>query len=142
MLSDDLLNSVAFNLRLAQSASFADFKRMTEESGLKPGDYAVLRIIDQNPGVMPSQVSAANGRDKSTLTPHLTNLEKHGLITREKSEKDRRVQHLYLTPAGKAKVEVLARRAKVHDANLDALMSNAEKQALLKLLRRIWQDKA
>ena len=140
----EFAQSIAFNLRLAQSASFSEFRRITEENGLKPGDYAVLRMIEENPGITPSQISSANGRDKSTLTPHLGNLERQGLISREKSSKDLRVQHLYLTPAGQEKVVILARHARSHDANLDTLMTAAEKRKLLDLLVRItrWQPAA
>lgn len=141
LLSSDFTESIAFNLRLAQSASFSEFRRITEQNGLKPGDYAVLRMIGENPGITPSQISIANGRDKSTLTPHLNSLERQGLISRRKSTKDRRVQHLSLTPAGQDKVAILAKHAKSHDADLDALMTAAEKRKLLTLLVRIarWQ---
>ncbi|CCA90676.1 MarR family winged helix-turn-helix transcriptional regulator [Novosphingobium sp. PP1Y] len=140
-LSSEFKESIAFNLRLAQSASFSEFRRITEEDGLKPGDYAVLRMICENPGITPSQISTANSRDKSTLTPHLKSLERQGLISRRKSTEDRRVQHLFLTPVGQDKVAVLSEHAKSHDAALDALMTTAEKRKLLTLLVRIarWQ---
>ena len=69
---------VGFHLRLAQNASFRAFKRLTGERSLRPGWFAVLSIIDANPGITPMALSRASGRDKSTITPVLRDLAARG----------------------------------------------------------------
>jgi len=55
---------IGYHLRMAQAASFRAFKRHTGVSSLRPGWYAVLSLIDDNPGITPIALSRASGRDK------------------------------------------------------------------------------
>ena len=73
---------IGFHLRLAQNASFKAFKRLTGESDLKPGWFAVMMLVHVNPGITPMALSRASGRDKSTLTPVLRDLESRGYLDR------------------------------------------------------------
>ena len=71
---------IGFHLRLAQAASFRAFKRHAGIPGLRPGWFAVLSLIDDNPGITPIALSRASGRDKSTITPLLRDLARDELI--------------------------------------------------------------
>jgi DNA-binding MarR family transcriptional regulator len=132
-----LSDSVAFSLRLAQNASFSAFSRLAEEDGLKPGHYGVLQIVAENDRITQTLLSAACGRDKSTLSPIISDLEKRAFLYRERSKIDRRVQFITLTSEGKALLTRLASHAKAHDASIAALMSAEEKSLLIMLLNRI-----
>jgi hypothetical protein len=50
---------VGYALRRAQGVIFADFNHALAELGLRPGQFAVLLMIDQNPGASQSSVSMA-----------------------------------------------------------------------------------
>jgi hypothetical protein len=80
-----LENWVGFHLRLAQSASFQGFVREARSVDLSPGRFATLMLIGRNPGISQTALASANGRDKSTLTPILEDLERRGLVVRENS---------------------------------------------------------
>lgn len=127
---------IGFHLRLAQNASFRAFKRLTGEHNLRPGWFAVLSIIKDNPGITPIALSRASGRDKSTITPVLRDLLKAGLVTRSPVAGDRRSYALSLTPPGVEKLAHLAACAAEHDRALDAIVGE-EKPELIRLLRRI-----
>ena len=58
---------VGFNLRMAQDASFQAFARLSQEIDVRPGRFATLTLIGNNPGISQTALSRANGRDKSTL---------------------------------------------------------------------------
>ena len=51
-----------------RTASFQAFARLSQEVGVRPGRFATLTLIGNNPGISQTALSRANGRDKST--PH------------------------------------------------------------------------
>jgi DNA-binding MarR family transcriptional regulator len=127
---------IGFHLRQAQNASFKAFKRQTGEPDLRPGWFAVLALIDVNPGITPVLLSRASGRDKSTLTPVIRDLSHRHLISRMPVAGDKRSYALALTDAGREKLKALASHAAVHDGKLDRI-TGPKKAELLTLLRRI-----
>ncbi len=127
---------IGFHLRQAQNASFKAFKRQTGDPELRPGWFAVLCLIEANPGITPVLLSRASGRDKSTLTPILRDLSHMHLIERRAVKGDKRSYSLALTSAGLQKLKTLAEHAAVHDAKLDQI-AGAKKAELIAILRRI-----
>ena len=132
----DLAHRIGFHLRLAQNASFNAFRRQAGQSDLRPGRYALLAIIHNNPGITPLALSRASGRDKSTITPVLRDLERADAILRQPNVADKRSQVLFLTPRGEEMYAHLAISAEAHDRRLDAIVGDS-KQELIALLRRI-----
>ncbi len=96
-----LAHWVGFNLRMAQEAAFDAFSRRSQEIGESPGRFATLTLIARNPGISQTELSHANGRDKSSLTPVVEDLVRRGLVERKRMESDRRTYRLNVTPAGK-----------------------------------------
>lgn len=128
---------VGFHLRVAQTASFQAFARLTHEVDIQPGRFATLMLIARNPGISQTALSQANGRDKSTLTPVLNDLVRRGLVRRARAPDDRRTYRLQLTAAGHRKLARLTDCAKRHDANLDRIIGPRERARFLAVLRRI-----
>jgi DNA-binding MarR family transcriptional regulator len=131
-----LADMVGFHLRLAQEASFRAFAQRVGARNLKPRRFAMLMVIDRNPGLTQTALGRASGRDKSTLTPALDDLEHRGLIERRRSPKDRRVYALHLTAAGRSLLRELTRHAAAHDRQLDRILGAAKPQ-FVAALRRI-----
>ncbi|QRE73174.1 MarR family winged helix-turn-helix transcriptional regulator [Methylobacterium aquaticum] len=129
--------TIAYNLRLAQNASFQAFSALTGDLGLRPGWYALLQLIGDNPGVSQTALSLATSRDKSTLTPLLGDLERRGLIRREPDPADRRGRRISLTEDGRAKLALLADCAARHDARLNALFAPGQRQQIILLLKTL-----
>jgi|ThiBio_1000_plan_1041568.scaffolds.fasta_scaffold00792_16 DNA-binding MarR family transcriptional regulator len=127
---------IGFHLRLAQNASFKAFKKKTGEADLKPGWFAVLSLIHDNPGITPLVLSRASGRDKSTITPVLRDLLRNHLIERRTMPADKRSYTLSLTRAGKARLAELVAHAEAHDRVLDEIVGEGRPE-LLRLLRLI-----
>ncbi|NKC31233.1 MarR family winged helix-turn-helix transcriptional regulator [Falsiroseomonas selenitidurans] len=130
---------LGFLLRLAQEAAFDAFAARTGQAALRPGRYSILVIIAANPGISQTALGAAAGRDKSTLTPALADLERRGLIRRDRPPQDRRSYALTLTEVGRQVLEGLRHHAAAHDAALEALVGPADRAAFVAVLRRIIQ---
>ena len=128
---------VGFNLRMAQDASFQAFARLSQEIGVRPGRFATLTLIGNNPGISQTALSRANGRDKSTLTPLLSDLVRRGLVRRTRTAKDRRTYRLSLTPRGEALLQQLTTCARDHEAKLDRIIGPRERAQFLRTLRKV-----
>jgi DNA-binding MarR family transcriptional regulator len=129
-------NLVGFHLRLAQDASFRAFAKHTGEPHLKPGRFAAMVVIHNNPGITQIELSRAIARDKSSVTPLVQELHRHGLVARQPSPGDKRSIALRLTKAGEATLENLLVHAMDHDRRLDEIVGD-RKAELIELLKKI-----
>ena len=132
---------VAFHLRLAQDASFRSFARHTGRRNLKPGRFAAMMVIHNNPGISQVALGRAISRDKSTVTPLIQKLQRRGLVTRRRSASDRRSITLELTRAGEATLRDLLVHARAHNRRLDTILGK-QKGAFLEQLRKIADELA
>ena len=132
-----LANWVGFHLRLAQIATFQAFARASGEVDLPPGRFALLTLIGRNPGISQTVLSRAAGRDKSTLTPALRDLQRRGLIMRVQLKNDRRAYRLQLTPTGRVMLQRLTACAERHERNLDRVIGRRERGQFLTTLKRV-----
>lgn len=128
---------VGFNLRMAQEAAFQAFSRRSKEIGESPGRFATLTLIDRNPGISQTELSLANGRDKSSLTPVVEDLVRRGLVERRRVEADRRAYRLNLTPAGKKTLASMMRAARGHERMLDGIIGARDRKRFVDVLKRI-----
>lgn len=123
---------LGYRLRVAQQAVFRDYARAIPEAS--PGRAGILFLIDANPGVTQSRLAQAVGLDRSTLVGVLHDLE--GLVERRRGT-DRRTNGLWLTRTGRALVESLKRRVRVHERRVAARLTPAERSQLLELLEKL-----
>ena len=130
---------IGFHLRLAQDASFRSFAQRAGQRDLKPGRFAAMMVIHNNPGINQTALGRAVARDKSTITPLLQGLERQGLVERRAPANDGRSFVLNLTAAGEAVVRELLARAHEHERKLDDIVG-AQKEELMLVLRRIAQE--
>jgi DNA-binding MarR family transcriptional regulator len=132
-----LADWVGFNLRMAQAAAFQAFSRLAKEVGTRPGRFATLMLIGRNPGISQTALSRANGRDKSSLTPVLNDLERRGLVLRLRTNADQRAYRLSLTPAGRRLLDELTRCARAHERNLDRVIGVRERDGFVRVLKKL-----
>lgn len=128
---------IGFNLRLAQDASFQVYAQHTGAPHLRPGRFASLMVIHQNPGLTQMELGRAIARDKSSVTPLVKSLQRDGLVERRSSDNDRRSVTLRLTRAGEDVLKSLLEHAREHDRKLDEIVGLANKAKFLKLLKKI-----
>ncbi len=130
---------IGFHLRLAQDASFRAFARHVGARDLQPGRFAAMSVIHNNPGITQAGLGRTIARDKSSVTPLIQELEKRGLVKRERSRSDRRSVTLTLTAAGEAMLRRLQAHAIEHDRKLDRIVGE-QKPEFIRLLKKIADD--
>lgn len=82
--------------RLAQRNSIGD---------LTFSQFAVLEVLYHLGPLTQGDISAKVLKSGSNITTVIDNLERDGLVRRERDAKDRRVIHVHLTDAGSRKIE-------------------------------------
>src|SRR5450631_4713324 len=128
---------VGFNLRMAQEHAFQAFSRRSQEIGESPGRFATLTLITRNAGISQTELSHANGRDKSSLTPVVEELVRRGLVARKRMRADRRTYRLNVTPAGKKTLTMLTRCARRHERVVDGIIGQRDRKRFLQILKKI-----
>lgn len=128
---------VGYALRRAQGVIFADFNHTLAKLNLRPGQFAVLLVIDQNPGTSQSSVSAALGIQKANFVSTIADLEGRGLVRRRKSDSDGRTYSLGLTQRGRSVLQHAAELQSVHEARVVAQIGLEGRLQLLNLLDRL-----
>jgi DNA-binding MarR family transcriptional regulator len=134
-----LAGYVGYALRRAQSVIFADLSQVLAPLMLRPVQFTVLLLIDQNPGTSQSCVSEALGIQKANFVATIADLEDRALIRRRKSESDARSYSLHLTARGRALLERAAELQSQHEARVIAQIGLQERLHLLDLLHRLAQ---
>jgi len=132
---DILDNSVGFYLGRAHDALLQSIGGRLAEVGLQPHRIAVMTLISANPGITPRALTRLTGRDKSTLTPILADLERKDLVTRVRSKTDRRSYGLTLTAAGESVVVVLKKVVREHERLVAKIIGSEERLKLLEQLK-------
>jgi DNA-binding MarR family transcriptional regulator len=128
---------VGYALRRAQGVIFADFNHTLASLDLRPGQFAVLVMIDQNPGASQSRVSAALGIQKANFVATIADLEKRGLVRRRKSDSDGRTYSLGLTTRGRSLLQHAAELQSLHENRVIAQIGSEGRLQLLSLLERL-----
>jgi DNA-binding MarR family transcriptional regulator len=130
---------VGYALRRAQSVIFADFNHTLAGLNLRPGQFAVLVLIDQNPGASQSNVSAALGIQKANFVATIADLENRDLVRRRKSDSDARSYSLSLTAGGRALLQHATELQALHESRVIEQIGPEGRLQLLTLLERLAQ---
>jgi MarR family transcriptional regulator, lower aerobic nicotinate degradation pathway regulator len=126
-----------FLMNWCAARSRGAFADALEELGLRPPQFAVLSVIDGNPGLTQQALVEATGIDPSTMVQLLDSLAAAGWAERRPHATDRRKRAVHLTPEGAA-VLARAREAatRVGEATF-APLAPEEREQLHALLRKL-----
>ena len=135
-----LTGLVGFHLRQAQIAVFRDFVGSMRPLDITPGLFAVLVLVEANPGLKQSDLARAVHLDRSTVVSVIDNLERRNLLERRAAANDRRSNALRLTPSGAALLRRLKQRVARHEKRLACALDAGERATLVALLGRIFPE--
>jgi DNA-binding MarR family transcriptional regulator len=128
---------IGYVLRRAQVAVYQDFARTYARFDIRPVQYAVLTVIERNPGHKQTAVGAALGVKRANFVALCDELERRNLIVRRNIPNDRRSYALHLTPKGEALVKQLHEANAEHEARIAAALGGEDRDRFIKLLSAI-----
>jgi DNA-binding MarR family transcriptional regulator len=103
---------------------------------LRPVEFSILALIDENPGVSAKQLARALALAAPNITVWIDKLERRELIQRERSAVDRRAQHIRTTAKGAALARKAALRLIEGERQCFGALSAAESAMLIELLHK------
>jgi DNA-binding MarR family transcriptional regulator len=113
------------------------FEAAVAEYGIRSKHAQVLVVVDAE-GPMSQRALGRRLRiDKSPMVGLLDDLEQLGLAVRRRSDEDRRVQAIHLTPKGRAVLDRVWEIADAENARTFDVLDDAEREQLHALLLRI-----
>ena len=113
------------------------FAQELENLGLRPTQFAVMSVIDSEPGLTQQALVEATGVDPSSMVQMLDGLEEAGLAERRAHPSDRRKRAIHLTKEGRALLRRARRAATIVGEAAFAPLEPAERAQLHALLRKL-----
>lgn len=128
---------LGYQLAQATIVTHQVFAERVGTDGLREVEFTVLALVDGNPGVSARQLARALAVTPPNIAAWVDRLTSRGLIEREKSTRDARVQHLRATPAGSALVAQSVRKLVEGEQAALSTLSTAERAMLIELLHKV-----
>ena len=132
-----LPRQLGYVVRRAQVSVIQSYAGAFAEAGLRPAQFAVLTILDRNPGLSPSQVAGVLAINRTNFVPLFDSLVRRGLAVRRPIKTNRRAHALYLTAAGKTLFDKTARRVNRQEQLFAAKLGDGNLERLLELLHQL-----
>jgi len=104
---------------------------------LTPLEFAVLRYVDEEPGIDQSELCERLGVDRNSTSLLVNRLESNGVVTRRVNGNDRRARLLDLTREGKRLHDRARPKTTAGHQRMLAVLKPAERELLLDLLVRV-----
>ncbi|MDZ4837774.1 MAG: MarR family transcriptional regulator [Candidatus Melainabacteria bacterium] len=110
LIPSAFLHSPGFLLNQAGRLIASKIEDSLKPAGLNLQQFGLMRIIAAEGPITQNVFAAKYNVDRTTVTEIVDGMEERGLVSRQKSVKDRRCNDLHLTPGGK---KLLARAQKL-----------------------------
>ena len=107
------------------------------EAGLRRGEFTLLALVQGNPDVTARQLARALAVTPPNVALWIEKLQARGLLSRERSSSDARMQHIRITPRGSRKVDQAVQALLQGERSALSTLSPAEHAMLLELLHKV-----
>jgi len=134
---ETLRNFVGYHMKRAFNVVQADLTRTLKPFDLRMLTYTALILIVDNPGLRQSQLADAMDIERPNMVVIVDELERRELITRDRSEHDRRAYSLKATLAGRQLCEKAVEAVKAHEERLLRGIDENVRSEMLKAMRLI-----
>lgn len=108
-------------------------------SGLTGPQFFILHQLDQKGECMVGELAESMGVKPSAITAMIDRLHKHGFVSRERDEADRRVVHIRLSPTGKAALTEARQKRKGILKHYVSHLTSEELNSLIHIFEKLAQ---
>ena len=130
-------NYLLYQLAATSHLYSTEFHSFVKSQGVKIHVWRVLGCLIDQPGLMLTELAKLVLYEQSRLTKIIDQMVDDGLVTKKTVASDRRKTSISITPKGRHIVTPLLSKAKEHEHNVLCILSDAEKDNLKKLLRKL-----
>ena len=109
---------VGYKIRRIKHAIISELNGILSGFDLRIMDFAVLSIIEANPGIFQNEITRLVGAEPPALVLSLDRLEKANYLLRRLSPIDRRLRTLHLTPKGKKLIKKVTARVEQQERRI------------------------
>jgi DNA-binding MarR family transcriptional regulator len=134
-----LPDAVGYMLRRAHLVVVKNFMTVCRELDIRPAQYGILTVIENNPGLKQIDVGLALGIKRTNMVALIDTPQKRDLVRRVTVRSDRRSYALHLTPKGKGFMSRLRARVAKHEQEIGAALGAHGREQLLSQLRVLQQ---
>jgi DNA-binding MarR family transcriptional regulator len=113
------------------------FRQIGEPLKLRPVEFSILMLLAFNPGATPKKLSQALAVSAPNLTVLLDRMAEKGWLERQRSEADRRAQHVHLTDKGREVAQKAHEISLTMEHELLRHLSEGERAMLRELLAKV-----
>lgn len=131
----DLYDQPGHLIRRAHQIANAMFTEIVSDD-VTPLQYAILRMVHENPGIDQVTLARLVALDTSTTALTAARLETKGLMVRDVAEHNRRQLQLSLTPAGQDLIRGLVDNVHTMRAHLLSALDAKERELFMDLMRK------
>lgn len=128
---------MGYQLRRASALFMGGFADLFRDVPLRPAQFAILSLIEETPGISPSELSRLLAIKKTNMVPLLVELEHRGLLKRAPAAHDRRVQLLSLAPGATRQLAAWRKQIHAHEEAMMRHLTPAERETLFELLGKL-----
>ncbi len=136
----DLLSRPGFLIRRLHQLHVAIFLEEFKAFDVTPVQYAVLSVLYRGGELDQVSVAAEVGIDRNNAADVLRRLERHGLVARVASERDRRAKLTRITAKGRDFVERAHGSMEAAQNRFTASLSERERKLFMELLVKVMLD--
>lgn len=129
-------HSLGLLLRLAQLANFQTFYNEFKNLQIRPGEFTIMILIDENPGVRQGALARRLAIKRAHMTKIISAMEDRGIVRRVVSPNDRRSNQLYLTEVGRERLAQVRGPILEYEAGVAGKLTRQEQSQLIALLRK------
>jgi DNA-binding MarR family transcriptional regulator len=133
----ELSELLGYQFKRVQLRIFEDFIRYVAPLQLTPAQFAVLILLEKNPGRNQTEIAATLGILRPNFVSVLDELESRDLCARVRSANDRRSHIVILTEKGRSTLARAKRLVAKHEARLGVMLGEADRASLLKILDKL-----
>ena len=136
--ASELKSHIGYHLRVVSNAVSQSFARKLQASDVTVAEWVILReMYAGDEKTSPSIVAELTGLTRGAVSKLIDRLLHKGFVTRTESSGDRRYQEIRLTASAIKLVPKLARIADENDENFFSILTQSERNALIKTLIKL-----
>jgi DNA-binding MarR family transcriptional regulator len=128
---------VGFHIRLAHGAVYRHFAETFAGLELTQKQVSVLWLVGDHPGIAQIEVGTRLAMDRATTMTIVNRLQERSYLRRERSNRDGRMQALFLTEQGAQALAEAKACIESHEAWLKSRFTADEVEKLVEMLQRI-----